>query len=624
MRISNTMVLSSCLLFIPMILAVRVERHNYLVTLTANLRTLRGVNFIEVPSEYLNVSFLYLHEIRDKAFENVTNIKILDLSYNSFCSLSENTFAALRNLEQLNLSNNKLSRLEKPFVGLSSLKVLDLSNTMIETLKSSNFFGLTESCSILLERTNIAKLSTTVFKDKLPPPGYFDQDNNHDSTRNNKDSRNRIRICINGTKLISVEPYTEGEQLASGCNTDRSYAHGVLNLAVLHIAEFQKSWYKLGDSPINHINLSSNRITRLTNEMLNDLPESISIVDLSSNNIKRLENGTIVNEHLREINFSFGSIIEIEDGVFINTNLETLVLSYNQLMATKFAATLPSTLTKIELNRNRIAEIFHESFAKMNKLEVLLLNNNCITEIHRDNLRGLSSLKYLNLENNNLQKIDAGTFKYITALEVLHLKSNYITELELSVFADLKNIKRLGLSSNGLSKITRDSSIDLPDSLDVLNLQENDLNHLKAGIFVNFPKYELLLKKNNILKIEDGVFHLPDLRFLQLGDNLLTSVDSGKFQGLKNLQELRLDGNKITRIEKGAFKHLGSLCHLNLSKNPIKTLENGTLQGLLQEEGCYVRLKGVPTEIIHGGVFTSSVESHLIVSPTAIAHCLKC
>ena len=605
------MFLSSCILLVPMILAfqIRVELRTYLITLTADQRTVKSVQFIDAPSEYLNLSCLNLDEIRDNAFENVTNINVLDLSNNSLDSLWGNPFATLTNLEYLNLSKNKLSRLEKPFVGLSNLKVLDLSNTMIKTLKPSDFFGLTKSCSILLERTNIAILSTAVFENKPVSPRYFDRKNTHDSTRNTQDSRTRIKICIKGIKLISVENYTEGEKLASDCNTHISYTNGVLNLNLLHIVEFRKGWYKLGVSSIHQINLSLNNITHLTSEMLNDLPESISMVHLFSRNIARLKKGIIVNEHLRQINFSFGSIIEIEDDVFINTNLKTLTLSYNKLMDTKFVATLPPTLMKIELNRNRITEIFRESFSKMNKLEVLVLNNNCITEIHRDTFRGLSSLKYLNLENNNLKKIEADTFKYLTALEVLHVKSNYITELELGVFADLKNIKRIYLSSNGLSKLTRGSLIDLPDSLEVLDLQDNALENLKPGIFDKSPRYKLLLNNNNILNLEDGIINLLHLRYLQLGDNLLTSIDSSKFQGLENLRELRLDGNNLTRIKEGTFENLGSLCKLNLSKNPIKTLANGTLHGLLQKEGCYVRLMGVPIKMIHGGVFDRGVDS---------------
>ena len=609
---SNNMFLWRCLLLFPMIIAVEVgvQINNYVINMSYMDETfiLESVKFIEAPSEKLNLTGLRLGKINDNAFENVMNIKVLDLSNNSFFRLSENTFTNLTNLENLYLSHNKLSRLGKLFVGLSNLKFLDLSRTMIKSLESSDFFGLTKSCVILLRNTTIANISNGVFENELRRRSYFDEDDTHYFIQNTQDSRSRIKTCMNDHKLISVEHYTEGEQLASGCNTDRSYANGVLNLEILRIAEFQRGWYKLGDKSIYKISLRINSFTRLTSEMLNDLPESIRIVDLSSNNVERLEKGIIVNEYLQEMHFSFCSIIEIKDNVFANTNLTTLALSYNRLTDTKFAATLPPTLTKIELNQNKIAEISRESFSKLNKLEVLGLSDNFITEIHRDSFRDLSSLKNLNLEYNKLKKIKADSFKDLAVLEVLHLKKNVISELPLGIFADLKNIKHIYLGSNRLFKLTRGSLFDWPGSLEVLDLQHNALENLKAGTFVNSPKYKLLLNNNYISNIEVGSFNLPHLKYLQLGDNLLTVVDNGQFQNLHNLRKLRLYGNNIARIEKGVFENLENLCELDLSKNPIKTLENGTLHGLLQEEGCYVTLMGVPIEMIHGGVFASSLE----------------
>ena len=615
------MFLSSCLLLVPMILATEIEVHinNYVIKVERDdLKTLKTIEVIGDPSEKhqrreeLNFSEWDLHAINNNVFDNVTHIKILNLSYNLLPRLLENTFANLTNLEQLNLSHNHIETLEKPFVGLCNLKVLDLSNNPIQKLQTSDFFGLTKSCVILLKGDLINTMSTKLFEDESRTVNFLEENEAHRLLDENIDfyeSYNRIKICINGTKLISVEDYTEGEKLAIGCNADRSYAGGVLSLDSLSIVELHKGWYKLGDSPIHQIDLSFNNVTHVTSQMLNDLPERISRVTIGHNNIKRLEKGIIVNLHLREISLTQNSIVEIEDDVFINTNLTTLTLSYNQLADTKFVATLPSTLTKIDLEYNEIAEISRESFSKLNKLEYLGLKENNIMMIHKDSLRGLSGLKHLNLMNNRLEKIEAGSFEDLTALEVLNLESNNITELESGLFADLKNIKEIVLGSNSLSNLTRVSLINLPDSLEVLDLQWNDLKILKSGTFVNTPKYKLLLNNNLISTIEAGSFDLPHLQHLVLSNNYLTVIDTGRFQGLKNLQSLRLDVNFIRRIEKGAFETLGNLCELDMSYNSIGRLKNGVFHGLLQEAGCYVELKHVPIEMIHGGVFASNVSS---------------
>ena len=617
------MFLSRCLLLVPMILATKIEVqiNNYVVkTDDSILNALVSIEVIDDPPEELNLSGLRLQAIYDNAFENVTHIKILDLSNNSLYCLAEEQFASLTNLELLNLSRTNISRFTKAFVGLNNLKVLDLSYTKITDLKTSDFFGLPKSCVILLKgNVHVRTISTELFEDESRTVNFTEV--NHPQVEDNQrvidndtyygGKTIHIKICINYTELISAEHYTEDENLASDCVIATSHLGGVLSLSSLGIGKFRKGWYKLQDLSIHHIDLSSNNITRLTRKVLNDLPESISVVNLAHNNIKRLRRGFIVNEHLRELHLAFNSIIEIKDDVFINTNLTTLTLSHNQLTDTKFAATLPTTLTKIELEYNELTEISNDSFSKLNKLEVLMLDENYILEIHRDSFRGLSGLKDLSLVSNKLTKIDAGCLKALTALEVLDLKLNKITELDLGVFADLKNIKKIILSWNSLSNLTRDPLIDLPDSLEVLDLQSNVLLNMKAGIFVNSPKYELLLSNNIISDIEDGSFNLPHLRELVLTYNFVTVMDSGKLQGLKNLQSLWLGHNHIRRIEKGAFKTLGNLCKLVISHNPIKTLENGTLHGLLQEKGCYVEVERVPIEMIHGDVFTRNVDSSL-------------
>ena len=617
MGITDTIFLLGCLLLVPMILGtIEIEvQENYAVRLMITNTALRILETIEVigdRSEELNLSRLSLNEINDFAFDNVTHIKILNLTNNSLIWLWENTFANLRNLEQLYLSHNYVSNMKIPFAGLSNLKFLDFSKNLITDLRASDFFGLTESCVIWLDGDYIDTMSTEIFENKLRTPDVFIVD--HTRPVSNKvihshGPRTHIKICINDTKSIPAENYTEGKKIALDCGTDIFYADGVLFLHSLGITEFQKGWYQLRSSRIYHIDLSSNNITFLTNGMLNYLPKRIRIVSLTHNNIVRLEKGIIVNKHLREIRFTFNSIMEIEDDVFINTNLTTLTLSHNQLENTKFAATLPSTLTKIELEYNKIAEISRESFSKLNKLQDLVLNENYITEIRRDSLRGLSGLKELHLMNNRLRKIEAGSFKDLTALEVLHLESNYIAELESGIFPDLKNIKKIFLGWNTLSNLTRDSLSDLSDSLEVLDLQHNALRNLKASTFVNSPKYELLLNHNYIVNIEDGSFNLPHLQHLSLSYNYLNFIDSGKFRGLTSLQNLRLEVNRITKIKKDTFEDFPNLCQLSISYNPIKRLENGTLHGLQQREGCYVELKNVPIEMIHGGVFASSVDS---------------
>ena len=466
-------------------------------------------------------------------------------------------FSRLRNLEHVNLSHCNISVFKKDYIRLNNLKYLDLSYNQMTNLKAREFVGLNKSCVIWLRGNHIYSMSTELFK---VPSHRFDLPKVNQTKP--FEPKKSIKICFNDSKLISVENYTENEILPSNCSENNErYADGILNLSNMNITEFHKGWYKLGNLSINHLNLNSNNISRLTSDILNDLPASIVSVDFSSNPIKRLETGVIVNKHLRKMNFKYNFLAKIEDHVFINTNLTTLTLSLNHLKDMKFAATLPPTLTEFFLETNAISKISREFF------------------------QGLKTL------------------------EVLRLGSNLITELDLEVFADLKNIKQIFLERNRMRNIWRNSSTNLSDSLEVLDLQNNLLENLTAGTFVDSPTDELLLNNNRISNIENGTFSLTRLRKLDLSSNYLSVIHSGMLQGLTNLRNLRIESNSITKIKKDTFKNFKNLCKLSKLVDPIKGMETGNLQRLVPTEGCDVVVTDVPIEMIHEGVYVTNVES---------------
>ena len=482
------MFLPRILLLLPMILAsgreVKIDT-NYVVKFSSDFpNTVESIKVIGYPSEELNLSGLSIRSFIENAFENVNHIRILNISNNSLSELGDTLFASLTNLEYLDLSHNIIPGMRKPFVGLSNLIELDLSDNILRHLEAGYFFGLTNSCVIWLEDNDIHTMSTELFENKsyhvkrvarpksvstLSPPLTKIAD--------------VINICNNSTKLISVEDYTKGEELARGCRRYDRKSGGVLELNSLGIAKFEEDWYKLKGLDVHYIDLSDNDITHLASEMFNDLPKSVTIVDLSRNKITHLERGIIVNEHLRFINFNENGLIEIDDDVFINTNLTSLSFTINKLKDTKFAATLPPTLKKLYLDNNKINEIFRDSFSKLNKLEVLAFNSNNITVLHRDSLRGLSGLKKLSLVDNGLQKIEAGSFQGLPELEILFLYLNNFLTLDSGVF-------------NGLQ------------TLAYLHLDESNIARIGEGTFEKLGSLcQLVLSGNPIKKLENGTLH---------------------------------------------------------------------------------------------------------------------
>ena len=514
------MFLPSILLLVPMIFATRREvqiNSTYVVKFknigpfSEDVTIVDSIEVIGDRSEELNLSGFDIENFAKDVFKNVSHIKVLNLSNNSIYNLRETSFASLTNLEHLNLSYNSISEMSRPFVYLTNLKELDLSNNPLKSLRESHFYGLSTSCVILLKHNNIRTISSELFENKSCPMHYpvdVERNYEHDFSLLNQ----TIKICINDTKLISVEHYIQGEKLSSGCSTDEDDLNGFVILISLGIAKFQEGWYKLGDSDKYYIDFSLNHITHLTNEMFKDLPAGLHSVDLSLNKIERLEKGIIVNEHLRSISLSENSIIEIEDDVFIETNLERLYLQSNNLTDTKFAFTLPRTLLVLILDENKIVEIFPESFSKLTKLNDLSLESNYITAIHRDSLRGLSNLTKLSFGNNRIHKIEAGSFQDLTKLYYLNLASNELHTLDSGVFNGLKTLDYLHLDKSNITRIMKGANDNL-GNLCYLSLSGNPIKKLENGTLhglVPKERCKVHLRSVPIEMIHGGVFARRD------------------------------------------------------------------------------------------------------------------
>lgn len=78
--------------------------------------------------------------IEPLAFNDVTEVKRIDLSYNSIARLPVNTFSRNTKLERLDLSHNKLVTIEaNTFANNVLLNYLDLSNNLLSSVVASAF-----------------------------------------------------------------------------------------------------------------------------------------------------------------------------------------------------------------------------------------------------------------------------------------------------------------------------------------------------------------------------------------------------------------------------------------------------------------------------------------------------
>ena len=92
-----------------------------------------------------------------------------------------------------------------------------------------------------------------------------------------------------------------------------------------------------------------------------------------------------------------------------------------------------------------------------------------------------------------------------------------------------------------------------PLNFTTINIKNQDLVHLEANIFTNFP----------------------NLRQLELQSNNIRHIHKGAFAKLGRLKVLQLNGNNISIVEDGALDDLHQIDFIDFTGNPeIKYVHN--------------------------------------------------
>ncbi|XP_060628599.2 leucine-rich repeats and immunoglobulin-like domains protein 2 [Anolis sagrei] len=200
-----------------------------------------------------------------------------------------------------------------------------------------------------------------------------------------------------------------------------------------------------------------------------------------------------------------------------------------------------------------------------------------------------SGQKLQEVKMNYNELTDIPYFGELTSnITVLSLVHNTIPEIEpeqLQLFVSLEN---LDLSSNLISEIKISSFPRM--QLKYLNLSNNRITTLEAGCFDNLSNSLIVVKlnKNRISVIPPKTFRLPHVQYLELKRNRIKIIDSLTFQGLDSLKSLKMQRNGISRLMDGAFFGLDNMEELELEHNNLTEVNKGWLYGLRTLQQLYV------------------------------------
>lgn len=267
---------------------------------------------LEIGGNYLNASFL-------KKIRDMDTLEVLDLSQNNLGPISLDTFAKIKDLTSLNLSDTRISNLEYgTFSHQVNLKTLDLSKNNLNHIDLSVFTSLRKLTSFHLSGNNLKQI------DKFDEIKKFFPKLNLISFSNNSWSCSYLANIIQAFTLDQVEILYEKSLVHNstnimgiGCSKStnpRSFimdAQGNENLN--SIITLSKSLYcEILDNSTNSTNLHGKLSEIISTVNLNSLTSESIKGDLSDLNLKlsSLQN-TFLDLKSRTLDFQLAKISEL-------------------------------------------------------------------------------------------------------------------------------------------------------------------------------------------------------------------------------------------------------------------------------------------------------------------------
>ncbi|KAM3612521.1 uncharacterized protein V6R79_009619 [Siganus canaliculatus] len=506
-------------------------------------------------SNDLCVTGLTHHEPKEQSWNNQnlssvpldldTGLRRLDLSNNFIRQLHT---LALPHLEQLDLSSNQLDLIsEGTFQNLVQLKELDLSRNELYNNLDSNSKALQSISRLKTLDISMNGLNNDAVERYLQNKPFLDQLNltGNVLTRLSpnlfKESKMLRSITIDDNQISVIEKGTF-EQLRQ--------------LEMLSLAQNNLAFicdFKLAQ--VKYLNLSRNSVEFFLTLEDNQL-YSLEVLDLSHNKllyfpivpkISNLKYLYLQNNMVGTLNSE--AVMVTETNALYMDITKTTIVQKNMLHSNW--RLIP--LIFIDLSYNHFRSFPLETLSLLSSLETLNFSHNCLQKITW-NARNYSdsgqhrqlffpSLKYLDLQSNGLVYISPLFLKALSQIETLNLEDNsvqpcpsmdrlqnsFLTQrmnLNMScvVFEKLQTLKHLSLKENSIEMLHSKTFQKM--SLVSLNLARNPLMVVQAGALEGVSETLQSLTVSEINKTSSDLFLpcMPALTQLNISNNHLDMI----------------------------------------------------------------------------------------------------
>ncbi|XP_045393521.1 toll-like receptor 8 [Lemur catta] len=566
-------------------------------------------------------------DIENGAFENLTNLKVLSLSFNPLFhvppklpnsllelylsnakieKISQEDFKGLTNLIALDISGNCPRCFNAPFPctpcdkdasiqihplafqNLTKLQYLNLSSTSLREVPATWFENMPCLKVLHLEFNYLVKeIASGEFLTKLPHLEILDLSYNYVTT----EYPQYINISNNFSKLLSLQAlHLRGYVFQELRKEDFQPLMGLpnlttINLGVNFIKQIDFTLFQ-NFSKLKIIYLSENRILPFVSDIRQNYADKSSF---QSHILKRRSIHTEFDPHS---NFYHRTSPLIKPQC--TDYGKALDLSLNNIFfigRKQFEGF--HDIACLNLSSNGNAQVLNGTeFSAVRQIKYLDLTNNGLDFDNVHALSDLANLEVLDLSyNSHYFKIAGVTHRLqfienLTQLKVLNLSHNGIYTLTEKYNLESKSLEELVFSGNRLDILWNEDNRYISifkglTNLTRLDLSFNRLTSIPNDVFCNLPHglTELRIRDNRLNFFNWTLLQqFQRLSLLDLRGNKLFFLTDSLFAFPSSLRTLRLSRNRISNLPSGFFSEIRSVVHLDLSFNLLKMINKSTLQ----------------------------------------------
>ena len=545
-------------------------------------------------------------------FAGPTNLLTLDLSSNTFNTLSATIFSGLDSLETLLLNDNDLMTLPMNiFAGLTNLQALNMVDN--PNPGKNYMFNLTLSRVDEMNAPSPASLSLQI-AEGAPTALTFP-------------------IIVTGTATVTDNARNNITELTLTAGSTESDVFHVISAesvvvglgSVVLPTSFTGVQFVVSDvlflfsTVCDRTTDVANAIVAAVSTACNDVTTEhlAEITTLDLIGISSLQTGDFDGlTNLVSLDLRFSGLSELPANIFAGLiNLETLRLNNNNLVT--LSPNIFTGLTNLQtllLNDNDLVTLPPNIFAGLTNLQTLLLNDNDLVTLPPNIFAGLINLQEFSIDNNpdngdefrlelTLNRTDEPDEAIGPAILVLELVEGAPAMITAQILVNGTPVSTRGTTTvtdaegNPATELTLAVGFTVSSTIQISNTGPDKVtvtigtvtttptSTVERGIEFVSNALELFptLVCDRTLEVREAIVaavpaacdevtteQLAEITTLTLSGT--TSLQTGDFDGLTNLRSLDLSSGSLSELPEDIFRNLTALTDLDLSANAFSTL----------------------------------------------------